>query len=44
MMELCMWLKNREAEIKFDAPNFLDAPFSIVVPELFMPMVKWLWC
>ena len=44
MMESCMWLKNWEVEIEFDALNFLDAPFSIVVPELFMPMVKWLQC
>ena len=43
-MESCMRLKNREVKIKFDAPNFLDAPFSIMVPELFMPMVKQLWC
>ena len=44
VMESCMWLKNQEVEIKFNAPNLLDAPFSIMVPEPFMPMVKQLWC
>src|SRR5271156_4827182 len=38
------WMKDREAEIKFGSPNSINAPLGIMVPKLFVPMMKWLRC
>lgn len=34
------WLQKREMKVEFLASNGTDAPFDVVVPKLFVPMVE----
>src|SRR6266568_2893300 len=39
-----MRVKNGKAKIDFSSTNSIYTPFCIVIPKLFMPVVKQLWC
>ena len=43
ILEANHWLDCCEAEVEFFSPNSTNGPLDIVIPKLFMPVMKGLW-
>ena len=43
-LEACVWVEDGESVVDFGTFESADAPFHIVVPEHFVPVVKGFWC
>ena len=39
-----VWMKHRKMVIHFCSTNGIDTPLYIMIPKLFVPVVKRLWC
>ena len=43
ILEANHWLDCYEVEVEFFGPNSMNGPLDIVIPKLFMPVMKGLW-